>query len=231
MPRRSIRKAVISSVTRASSARPKFNSSFYRSHRRETYAKWAASVPVDFRFSVKLPREISHTLRLRAAAKPLANFLGEIEGLGARIGVVLIQLPPSFAFDRRVVRAFLETLRSRFDGAAVVEPRHRSWFESPVEDVLREFEIGRVGSDPALCDAASIPIAASRVAYWRLHGSPRMYYSKYEASYLERLAASIVTSRKAATGRWCIFDNTAHGFAIANALQLAQLIGADDRRG
>ena len=131
------------------------NSSFYRSHRRETYARWAATVPSSFRFSVKLAREITHDLRLRACAAPLRKFLGEIDGLGPKLGCLLIQLPPSFAFERASVTRFLTLLRRHFDGNAVVEPRHATWFEPIVEDTLRAFDVGRVGSDPALCvDAA-----------------------------------------------------------------------------
>jgi len=151
------------------------NSSFYRAHRRETYAKWAATVPRDFRFSVKLPREITHDLRLRACARPLLKFLGEIDGLGARLGCVLIQLPPSFTFERAPVKRFLTLLRRHFDRNAVVEPRHATWFEPVAEETLREFAIGRVGSDPALCAEAAIPMPNARVAYRRLHGSPRIH--------------------------------------------------------
>lgn len=104
------------------------NSSFYRPHQRDTYARWAATVPKGFRFSVKLPREITHDLRLRACARPLSKFLGEVDGLGARLGCLLIQLPPSFAFERALVTRFLKLLRLHFDGNAVVEPRHATWF-------------------------------------------------------------------------------------------------------
>src|SRR6476620_9198879 len=53
------------------------NSSFYRPHRPETYARWAASVPESFQFAVKIPKEMTHTRRLRDVADPLARFLSE----------------------------------------------------------------------------------------------------------------------------------------------------------
>jgi uncharacterized protein YecE (DUF72 family) len=199
------------------------NSSFYRAHRQDTYAKWASSVPADFRFSVKLPREITHALRLKACARPLKTFLGEIGGLGSTLGCVLIQLPPSFAFERRLVRSFLTLLRRHFEGNAVFEPRHPSWFEAATEEVLREFDVGRVGSDPALVAAAATPMLGTRLVYRRLHGSPRMYFSSYDESCLERLARDM-TAPSRSRERWCIFDNTAHGFATANALRLAELV-------
>jgi uncharacterized protein YecE (DUF72 family) len=200
------------------------NSSFYRSHRHATYARWASAVPSGFRFSVKLPKEITHTLRLKACARPLRQFLSEIGGLGSRLGCILIQLPPSFAFQRAVVRQFLTLLRRNFDGAAVLEPRHITWFDPHVEAILHEFNVSRVASDPALCAAAARPTVDSSVAYFRLHGSPRMYYSSYDESYLRGVAAEMKRHHVASPQAWCIFDNTAHGFATMNALHLMVLL-------
>lgn len=200
------------------------NSSFYRSHQFATYARWSASVPECFRFSVKLPRQISHDARLRGCARPLTQFLGEIAGLGSRLGVILMQFPPGFAFDRKIVRSFLVLLRRRYDGAAVAEPRHISWFTEAAEDLLREFDVGRVGSDPALCIAAATPGADLSTLYWRLHGSPRMYYSSYEETDLTELVDHLAAREPPAQERWCIFDNTAHGHATANALKLEELM-------
>jgi uncharacterized protein YecE (DUF72 family) len=50
------------------------NSSFYRPHRRSTYARWAARVPDEFRFAVKLTRAITHDMRLQAWRAPLDQF-------------------------------------------------------------------------------------------------------------------------------------------------------------
>src|SRR5687768_7415869 len=83
------------------------NSSFHRPHAATTYAKWASSTPPHFRFAVKLPRSITHDGRLRRARQPLERFLAESEGLGRKRGPLLVQLPPSFAFERRAVCRFL----------------------------------------------------------------------------------------------------------------------------
>jgi uncharacterized protein YecE (DUF72 family) len=200
------------------------NSSFYRSHRHETYARWALAVPIGFRFSVKLPKEITHSLRLRACARPLRKFLSEIAGLGSRLGCVLIQLPPSFAFQRPVVRQFLTLLRRHFDGDAVLEPRHITWFDPHVEAILHEFNVSHVASDPALCAAAARPSVNSSVVYFRLHGSPRMYYSNYDERYLQVMASELKRDHVKSKQAWCIFDNTAHGFATMNALHLLMLL-------
>jgi len=88
------------------------NSSFHRSHRVEVYQRWATETPPGFRFAVKLPRSITHEGRLRRAREPLCRFLGEAAGLGDRLGVILVQLPPSFAFEARPVRTFARSALS-----------------------------------------------------------------------------------------------------------------------
>jgi len=82
------------------------NSSFYRPHQQRTYERWAASVPAAFRFSVKLPKAISHEAALRGCGPALDRFLEETAGLGRKLGGVLLQLPPSHAFDARVAAGF-----------------------------------------------------------------------------------------------------------------------------
>ena len=104
------------------------NSTFYRPHRASTFERWAASVPRAFRFSVKLPQTITHEHGLAKSAKLLDAFLADLAPLGSRLGCLLVQLPPSLAFDARVARAFFTALRNRFDRGVALEPRHASWF-------------------------------------------------------------------------------------------------------
>ena len=75
------------------------NSSFYRPHRTATYERWAASVPEDFRFAVKVPKAITHERRLKDASDLLDRFLSEAGGLGPKLGPLLVQLPPSLSFQ------------------------------------------------------------------------------------------------------------------------------------
>ena len=99
------------------------NSSFYRPHQRKTYANWAAQVPARFRFAVKLPKAITHEAGLRGAGPALDRFAAEVEGLGEKLALVLVQLPPSRAFDARVASTFFSMLRRRFDGGLACAPR------------------------------------------------------------------------------------------------------------
>jgi uncharacterized protein YecE (DUF72 family) len=119
------------------------NSSFYRPHQPSTYARWAASVPEHFRFSVKLPRSITHERRLRDCAAELDRFAGEVMQLGNKLGCVLVQLPPSLRFEADVASAFFHALRQRVDGMLACEARHPSWFEAGATDARHHARAGR----------------------------------------------------------------------------------------
>jgi uncharacterized protein YecE (DUF72 family) len=196
------------------------NSTFYRPHRASTFERWAASVPRAFRFSVKIPQTISHDQRLAGSSALLKAFLADLAPLGTRLGCLLVQLAPSLAFDARVARTFFTALRKQFDRGVALEPRHTSWFEGRADRLLDEFEVARVAADPPRADRGSEPGGWRGLAYFRLHGSPRTYYSSYEDDYLDALAARLRELRRRRIPAWCIFDNTTLGAATANALYL-----------
>jgi uncharacterized protein YecE (DUF72 family) len=200
------------------------NSSFYRSHRPDTYRRWADSVPNGFRFAVKVPREITHTRKLIDALEPLDRFLCEVTILGGKLGPLLVQLPPSLVFDPIIVQAFFSEMRDRHAGAVACEPRHPTWFEEVADSLFTEFKIGRVAADPAKVPGAAKTGGWSGLAYYRLHGSPRIYYSEYPEEYLDGLAEAI-RIHEVGVETWCIFDNTASGSAILNALRLQEMLG------
>ncbi|HEY8672072.1 MAG TPA: DUF72 domain-containing protein [Terriglobales bacterium] len=195
------------------------NSSFYRPHKNETWARWAATVPAGFQFSVKLPRTITHEAKLNCPPELLSAFLDQIKNLGEKLGPILVQLPPSLEFDRRIATKFLTTLCRRFSGVIVWEPRHATWFDADVDALLKDHCIARVAADPACVPAAADPSGASHLVYFRLHGSPRRYFSAYEPDYLNKLFLRMRDLARHARV-WCIFDNTGFGAATANALEL-----------
>jgi uncharacterized protein YecE (DUF72 family) len=197
------------------------NSSFHRSHRPDTWRRWASSVPGDFRFSAKLPKEITHKRRLENCSEPLSAALAEMAELGPALEILLVQLPPSLAFEPAIAASFLTDLRGRWDRHIACEPRHSSWFEGEADALLEALRIARVAADPAKMPAAAGPGGWRGLSYYRLHGSPAVYRSSYDDGRLEALARRLAAETAPV---WCIFDNTASGAATADALELKALL-------
>ncbi|OYX31025.1 MAG: hypothetical protein B7Y99_11080 [Caulobacterales bacterium 32-69-10] len=195
------------------------NSSFHRPHQPKTYARWAQTTPPGFRFALKLPKTVTHERRLVDCAELVEAFLFQISQLGEKLGPLVIQLPPSLAFDAGVAGAFLAMLRARFDGDLACEPRHASWFEAEAAAVLSDQRVARVAADPALVPAAAEPGGWTGLSYWRLHGSPQMYWSAYGPERIGELAARLAAAPQPA---WVFFDNTTSGAAAADALLLQE---------
>jgi uncharacterized protein YecE (DUF72 family) len=203
------------------------NSSFHRPHRRATWERWAATTPDEFRFAVKAPKAVTHTAKLVNTGGFLLEFFDAVQGLGEKLGPVLVQLPPKLAFDEGVAQEFFTTLRELHTGPVALEPRHTSWFTAAVERLLRSFAITRVAADPPKgSELAARPGGWPDLSYWRLHGAPRTYYSDYAEDWLQsfiaRLQALNAPSRHAET--WVIFDNTTLGHAIANASRVEDVL-------
>lgn len=195
------------------------NASFYRQFSPETYTKWAGEVPKDFGFAVKMHRLITHFTRLK---KPelLEPFFAGVSGLGEKLSVVLVQLPPSLACDATVAAAFFDALRAVYAGPAACEPRHDSWREPAAAALLAAHRIGLVRT--AIPDAAPEVTPDEVPAYVRLHGAPRRYYSAYPADQLSRLAGFLHLDPR--RDRFIVFDNTASSAGVRNALELRGLL-------
>jgi uncharacterized protein YecE (DUF72 family) len=200
------------------------NTSFYRPHRSATYERWRDETPASFRFSVKMPRSVTHESHLKRCAQEVGCFFEDIAALQPKLTAVLVQLPPSLEFNGRAVRAFFKSV-PRLRGTKVVcEPRHASWFTPAAESALREAGVSRVAADPVRAAGADLPGGAQRFAYFRWHGAPRLYYSKYSQEQLAVFAATVRKSEAAEI--WCVFDNTARHAAWDDALQFAAVCGS-----
>lgn len=201
------------------------NATFYRQFRPATFAVWAGEVPDDFRFSVKMHRLITHYTRLKRPDL-LDPFFGSVAGLGKKLGAILVQLPPSLAFEDEVAESFFDALRRRYSGAAVCEPRHDSWGDHAAAKLLRRHRIGRVHTDIPEPEPEPGPGDVRLPLYVRLHGAPRRYYSSYQAGQLSQLAAFLRDNP--GRSRFVVFDNTASGAAVRNAFELLALLGVRD---
>src|SRR5690606_16852673 len=127
----------------------------------------------------------------------LTAFFDQVVGLGPKLGGVLVQLPPSLAFEARLAGRFFAMLRRRTRVRVACEPRHPGWFTPAADVILVRHAVARVASDPAPIPAAARPGGAgapARWRYWRWHGAPRIYYSAYEDPALRELARSLANT-------------------------------------
>jgi uncharacterized protein YecE (DUF72 family) len=201
------------------------NSSFHRPHRVSTWERWRDSVPDTFRFSVKVPKRITHELKLVGVKDDLVTFLSEAGALGEKLAVLLVQLPPKLAFEENVAREFFAQLKGASSASVACEPRHASWFTKQGDELLGELQVARVAADPARCKGAGDPGGWRGLSYWRLHGSPVMYRSSY-ADRIGAYTAALRAEVEAGCATWCIFDNTASSAATGDALALTEALSA-----
>jgi uncharacterized protein YecE (DUF72 family) len=173
---------------------------------------------------VKAPQTITHERRLADCQDALEAFLDQVGLLGGKLGPILVQLPPSLAFDPSTAEAFFAGLRRRFSGPVACEPRHPSWFEPAADALMVAHRVARVAADPAPDSRAAQAGGWPGLVYVRLHGAPRTYYSAYDPERLADLARRL---DGAAAETWVIFDNTALGAAAGDAMAFQRLVAAD----
>jgi uncharacterized protein YecE (DUF72 family) len=114
------------------------NHSFYRMPTESVLLNWAKSVPEGFRFALKANQQITHIQRLRNCESTFKRFLEVASVLndGDHLGPILVQLPPTFKFDRPLLEDFLALRPPAFSLA--FEVRHASWYSEETYAVLRQ---------------------------------------------------------------------------------------------
>ena len=110
------------------------NNAFYRLPERSTFQQWRERTPGDFTMAVKMSRYLTHVRRLRDPAEPVRRFLQRATALAAKLGPVLVQLPPNLPLDLAALDAVLTSFPP--DVRVVCEPRHPSWWTPQVRELL-----------------------------------------------------------------------------------------------
>lgn len=201
------------------------NNTFYRLPERTTFVSWARRTPDDFVVTVKASRYLTHVRRLRDPEEPVARLLRAAEGLGDKLGPVLLQLPPDLQVR---IRDLERTLRCFPSGVRLaVEPRHESWFTDDLRAVLE-------AHDAALCmaDRHSRPVTPLwRTASWgylRLHEGRGAAHPCYGRSALSSWATRLAELFGRDDDVYVYFNNDPRGCAVRDARLFA---GAVSRVG
>jgi len=192
------------------------NGTFYSLQRPEAFGRWRDATPEGFVFAIKGPRYITHLLRLKDAAAPLANFFASgLLRLGPRLGPILWQFPARMTFDAERFEAFLALLPTDTAAATKLARRHdrrvsgRAWLKCDVEAPIRHAVeirhdsfrdpaflalLRRHGAALACADAVDWPRltdVTSDFVYCRLHGSEELYASGYDDAALDAWAKRV----------------------------------------
>jgi uncharacterized protein YecE (DUF72 family) len=195
------------------------NASFYRLPKAQTFENWRNRTPDNFLWAVKANRYITHIKRIKDVEEPLERLYSSVALLKKKLGPILFQLPPSLSFDEAVLRDFCHCLKANHRYA--LEVRHPSWAQEKALDILRDNNIALCTSDTA----GRYPYIEEDTAtfiYIRLHGSKKLYASRYSEEELRTYARKIKGWSK---DTYLYFDNDYAGYAIKNAKRLKEILG------
>jgi uncharacterized protein YecE (DUF72 family) len=219
------------------------DSTFYRAPTEDAVAHWAAVTPDDFAFACKLPKAITHELRLRDAAKPLEAFLASLEPLGKKLWCVVAQLPPSFRpkRDEAALRTFIQRLPGHMRFA--FEFRHAEWHAPRIAHLLEEHGIARVWNDltpldhqkegafeflPDTADFLYVRLMGDLDPKYSAHGKRVHRYTRLQWPREAALESWSVRLRQAAANHKRVFvavSNHFEGYAPHTAQRLAERLG------
>ncbi len=159
------------------------NNTFYRMPKASVLEAWASQVPDAFRFSIKASQKITHHKRLKEVTEETDYLVRTVGVLGARLGVILFQLPPNLKKDLDRLRAFLTLLPP---GVPVAfEFRHPTWHDDEVSDALRRHGAALCCADTEE-DEGDAPLVST--AGW---GYLRLRRPDYAAADMERWARRV----------------------------------------
>lgn len=194
------------------------NVTYYKFPRLDFLKRWYERSPEGFSFSVKAPRHVTHFKKFKDAHQMLTDFIGTAkEGLAGKLGCVLFQFPSNFQYEEDRLLRITEMLDLSVRN--VLEFRHTSWWNPSVFEALERANIIFSGmSHPSLPDRV---VGTADTLYYRFHGVPHLYNSRYESQKLEEVAQSII--RRGGREAFVYFNNTAEGHAITNAKELQDI--------
>lgn len=193
------------------------NNTFYKFPNPQTVHTWAQQTPPDFKFSLKVSREITHIKRMSQVEILLRSFYELADILQEKLGCFLFQFPPSFKFTGENLARIIEQLDPGYKN--VLEFRHASWWHPEVIDMIQENHL-------IFCTVSGFSLPekltiTDKIAYIRFHGDP-IYTGCYTEQELLHWAQQIKVEK--VKELWVYFNNTMHTHAIQNAIALKHLL-------
>ncbi|TXD37606.1 DUF72 domain-containing protein [Lujinxingia vulgaris] len=163
------------------------DSTFYAIPSRSTVQGWYSRTPDDFIFSAKFPRSVTHEARLVHAGEDAMRFVETMSELGEKLGVLVLQLPPSFSIEEfDALARFFEGLPDGY--AYAVEVRHRSWLVDEFADLLKRWRVSVVLTDGEYLER--FWRVTSQICYirWLGHWKAFEHFDRVQADRSEELS-------------------------------------------
>jgi uncharacterized protein YecE (DUF72 family) len=195
------------------------NASFYRLPSRQVFEKWARETPDDFVFAVKASRFLTHFKKLKDPEEPVSRLIESCSGLGAKLGVILVQLPGNFTRNDARLQATLEAFPN--DVRVAVEFRNETWFAPEIEQLLKRY-------GAALCVAdrrGELVSPVWRTTTWwylRLHQGEGTPLPCYRSETLKARARLLAEARDDGSDQFIYFNNDTGGCALDDAITFAR---------
>lgn len=194
------------------------NGTFYRTPKLSDLQKYATVTTEDFTFSVKVSRYITHVLKLKDSKQQIIDFTSLIEeGLGKKLSCFLFQLPPSFQYTEENLQKVLDNIPHKQN--YVIEFRHISWWNPEVEHELKKAKLTFCNVDFPGLD--SYIIQTSKLFYFRFHGNPELFKSRYSIEDLRQFCQHLPENIKQ---HHIYFNNTYYEAGYSNALELKEIL-------
>ena len=198
------------------------NSCFYKTPLRSTYEKWAADVPDDFQFTLKLTKDITHAKELKGDLACMDSFLHAAGGTGNKKGCLLIQFPGKISLEHFTqVENILEQLHVHdpsYEWRRAIEFRNESWYVGETTELLNEYNATMVLHDFPKAKVSAFAGKANFV-YLRFHGPTGNYRESYSDRILDEKSEMINAFLQTGKDVYAYFNNTA-GNAFENARYL-----------
>ncbi len=200
------------------------NYTFYHTPKEKTMLSWYKAAPANFKYTLKVPKNITHIKRLKDCDDLIEQFNNLALLLKEKCGVLLFQMPPSFKLNEENLKRLEYSFKLlKKELIYTIEFRHNSWFESDEPRALcKKFNV-------AFCIVSAprikfVPIVTSKNVYIRLHGKDKWYNYNYSKKELKEFA--ILTKEYLSNNLevWIYFNNDFNCYAPENALLLRELI-------
>lgn len=116
------------------------DSSYYATPDAKVVEGWRKRSPDGFRFSLKVPSEVTHVRRFRDAEAPFDEFVERARLLRPKLGAILVQCPPDFdpsPDNREALFGFMRSQLPR-DMQVALELRDERWYDDALFGLARD---------------------------------------------------------------------------------------------